>query len=301
MQHWDRLRVFDAVAAHGSVRAAADELGVSGSAVTQQLRKLERELATPLVEPAGRGIRLTATGAVLARHARAVRQMVLQAEDELSRVVGELGGRLRIGGMMSAVRALLGPAVARVVADHPLVEPVVMEGESPEFVEMLAARRLDAALVDTWTSDTTPRSSSLSFEELLDEPVDMAVPAGTTPAPRSIAEAADRPWVVCPVGSGAYQTVVEALRQVGADPDVRYQISAYDSQLDLVASGLAVALVPRLARAGADTRGVDFVELATPLRRRLHLVTRRGDDRPVIAELRAALLRQRDVLRDATG
>jgi DNA-binding transcriptional LysR family regulator len=296
MQQWDRLRVFDAVAEHGSVRAAAEALYVSGPAVSQQLRKLEREVGTALVEPSGRGIRLTAAGAVLARHARAVRQVVRRADDELSELTGEIGGRLRIGGVMSAIRTLLGPAVAELVAHHPRVEPVIVDGEAPEFVEMLAGRRLDAAIVESWASNSFPRLSSLRAEPLLDEPVDLAVPAGLVPRPRSIVEAADQPWVVCPAGSGPYTTVVDVLRHAGLDPDIRYEISSYTGQLDLVASGLAVALVPRLARATADPRGVDFVTLDAPLRRRLHLVTREGDDRPVVAELAAALRRRRDLV-----
>lgn len=294
MQHWDRLRVFDAVATSGSVREASEELRISGSAVSQQLRKLERELGAVLVEPAGRGIRLTAAGSLLARHARAVRRQVRQADDELSRLSGEIGGRLRIGGVMSTVRTLLGPAVARLVADHPRVEPVIIDGEAPEFIEALATRELDAAIVETWASNAVPQLSSLTSEPILDEPVDLAVPTGLTPQPRTIEEAADQPWVVCPAGSGPYVTVTDVLRQAGLEPDIRYQISAYLSQLDLVASGLAVALVPRLARVGAGERDVTFVELESPMRRQLHLVTRRGDDRPVITEFSAALLRQRD-------
>lgn len=296
MQQWDRLRVFDAVATHGSVRAAAEELYVSSSAVSQQLRKLERELGTTLVEPSGRGIRLTGAGVVLARHARRVRRAVRQADDELTGMSGEVGGRLRIGGVMSAIRTLIGPAVARLVADHPRVEPVIVDGEAPEFVEMLAGRRLDAAIVETWASNSFAQLSSLHAELLLDEPVDMAVPAGLAPRPRSVVEAADHPWVVCPAGSGPYETVVDVLRHAGLDPDIRYEISSYTGQLDLVASGLAVALVPRLARASADERGVVFVEPEAPLRRRLHVVTRRDDERPVVAALTASLLRQRDLL-----
>lgn len=301
MQQWDRLRVFDAVAEHGSVRAAAEALYVSGPAVSQQLRKLERELGTALVEPSGRGIRLTAPGVVLARHARVVRQVMRQADDELGQMSEEIGGRLRIGGVMSAIRTVIGPAVASVVADHPRVEPVIVDGEAPEFVEMLAGRRLDVAIVESWASNSFPQLSSLRAEPLLDEPVDLAVPAGLAPQPRSIVEAADHPWVVCPAGSGPYTTVVDALRHAGLDPDIRYEISSYTGQLDLVASGLAVALVPRLARAAVDQRGVEFVVLEAPLRRRLYLVTREDDERPVVVALRAALLRRREIVGGVDG
>lgn len=296
--HWDRVRIFEAVAAYGSVTEASAELGISGSAVSQQLRKLERELGQALVEPSGRGIRLTAAGSLMARHARAVDRQFRQAGDELSRLSGDIGGRLRIGGVMSAMRTLLGPATARLVIEHPKVEPVIMDGEASEFVELLATRQLDVAIIEAWTSNTFPQLSSLNSRPILDEPIDLAVPADLPLRPRTIAEAADLdlPWVVCPPGSGAYQTVTDVLRQAGREPEIRYRISSYPSQLDLVASGLAIALIPRLARESAEQRDVILLSLESPLRRQLHLMTRLGDDRPIVAEFSANLMRQRDLI-----
>lgn len=295
---WDRVRIFEAVATHGSVREASEELGISGSAVSQQLRKLERELGQTLVEPFGRGIRLTAAGSLMARHARAVDRQFRQADEELSRLSGDVGGRLRIGGVMSALRTLLGPATARLVAEHPKVEPVISDGEASEFVELLTTRQLDVAIVEAWTSNTFPQLSALTSQLILDEPIDLAVPADLSARPRTITEAADLdlPWVVCPPGSGAYQTVTDVLRQAGREPEIRYRISAYPSQLDLVASGLAIALIPRLARESAEQRDVIFLPLESPLRRGLHLMTRDGDDRPVVTEFSRLLLRQRDLI-----
>ena len=80
---WDRLRVFDAVAHTGSVGAAARLLQMSGSAVSQQLRRLQAEIGTSLVEPAGRGIRLTHDGLVLAEHTRELAEIVRRAQRDL--------------------------------------------------------------------------------------------------------------------------------------------------------------------------------------------------------------------------
>ena len=62
MLNMDRLRALHAVAAQGSILAAADALHVTTSAVSQQLAKLEREVGRPLLEKQGRGVRLTDTG-----------------------------------------------------------------------------------------------------------------------------------------------------------------------------------------------------------------------------------------------
>ena len=296
--HWDRVRVFGVVAACGSVRQASEELGTSASAVSQKVRKLERELGRSLVEPSGRGIILTAAGSVLARHARSVEWQLRRADDEMDHLTDTVAGKLRIGGVLSAIRPLLGPALAALGESHPRVEPMIVDGEAPEFIELMSTRKLDVAILETWASNAFPRLSTLSSEPILQEHVDLAVPASIGPPPATLAEAAalPLPWVVCPAGSGAYQTVTDLLRHIGRDPEIHHQIASYPSQLDLVACGLAIALVPRLARTGADRPDVTFVELQSPLRRRLHLITRVGDHRPLVTEFRDHLMRRRDLI-----
>lgn len=102
--------------------------------------------------------------------------------------------------------------------------------------------------------------------------------------------------MVCPIGSGAYQTVVDRLRQAGRELDVRHQISSYASQLDLVSSGLAVALVPRLAAEGIGDRDIRLVEVEPPLQRRLLVVTRAGEERPIVAAFVEILRRHAEAL-----
>ena len=89
---WERLRIFGVVAEHGSVGAAAAVLHITGPAVTQQLRKLERETGTRLVEPDGRGIRLTAAGHILAGHAKAATVAVSDAERDLATLHDDAAG-----------------------------------------------------------------------------------------------------------------------------------------------------------------------------------------------------------------
>lgn len=297
MRNWDRLKVFDAVARHGSVRAASEELGISGSAVSQQLRRLERELDQALVERAGRGLRLTSAGVVLARHSREVTERIDGAAAELSRLSDEIAGPLRIGGLLSSVRALLGPALAELVGIHDRVRPTVVDGEAVDFLEQLSHRTLDVAMIESWPSNAFGGLSSVTAEVLLDEPVDMAVPAWLDPQPRRLDDVVALPWVVCPVGSGAYQTVVDRLRQAGREPDIRHQISSYASQLDLVASGLAVALVPRLAAEGIGDRDIRLVAVEPPLQRRLLVVTRSGEERPIVGAFVEVLRRHAESLR----
>lgn len=93
MLNLERLRVLQAVARHGSVTAAAAELHVTTSAVSQQLTKLERESGAALVERSGRGIRLTEAAQLLASHASAILSMAELAQADVDARAGAVAGR----------------------------------------------------------------------------------------------------------------------------------------------------------------------------------------------------------------
>src|SRR5699024_8540065 len=99
MLSWERLRIFAALAKHGSVTAAADALHLTRPAVSQQLRKLEREARCQLVEPDGRGIRLTAAGEIVAQSATSLANTVSDTERDLAALGGQAGGPFRIGSV----------------------------------------------------------------------------------------------------------------------------------------------------------------------------------------------------------
>jgi DNA-binding transcriptional LysR family regulator len=84
-----RLRVLQAVAVHGSVAGAADALHLTPPAVSQQLLALERETGASLIDRAGRQVRLTAAGRLLAAHAERVAAQLRQAERDPAELTGQ--------------------------------------------------------------------------------------------------------------------------------------------------------------------------------------------------------------------
>ena len=111
MLNLERLRVLQAVARHGSVTAAAAELHVTTSAVSQQLARLERESGTTLVERSGRGIRLTDSALLLAGHASAILAMAEEAQADVDAQAGAVAGRLVLACLPTATRGLAAPAL----------------------------------------------------------------------------------------------------------------------------------------------------------------------------------------------
>src|SRR3954453_19810160 len=115
----NRLRVIDAVARNGSVTAAAKELHYSQPSVTHHLGRLEAETGAPLVQRVGRGIRVTAAGALLAERAAQSHGRIDAAGAELSAHVGLTAGHVRLAGFASAIGSLVPAAVATLAGGPP--------------------------------------------------------------------------------------------------------------------------------------------------------------------------------------
>jgi DNA-binding transcriptional LysR family regulator len=142
-----RLRVLVAVARHGSVTAAAHALNYAQPSVSHHLARLEAETGTKLVQRAGRGIRLTDAGRLLAERATEVIGRLDAAENELAVFTGLRAGRLRLAAFPSALSTIVPAAAAILHERHPSVDLRLTEAEPPEAVRMLRAGYVDVALV----------------------------------------------------------------------------------------------------------------------------------------------------------
>src|SRR4051812_46147053 len=163
-----RLRVLAAVAAHGSVTKAAKHLNYSQPAVSHQLARLEAETGARLVQRAGRGIRLTPEGELLARRATEIVGRVDTASEELSAMVGLRTGRVRVAGFQSALAALVPHAATTLRREHPGIEMNLVEAHPRVALDLLRAGDVDAAIIFRY-DDTTPedvRATHL-FDDLM--------------------------------------------------------------------------------------------------------------------------------------
>src|SRR5271163_2024947 len=142
-----RLRVLVAVARHGSVTAAAHALNYAQPSVSHHLARLEAETGTKLVQRAGRGIRLTDAGRLLAERATEVIGRLDAAENELAVFSGLRAGRLRLAAFPSALGTIVPTAAAILHDRHPGFDLRLTEAEPPEALRMLRAGYVDVALI----------------------------------------------------------------------------------------------------------------------------------------------------------
>src|SRR5262249_37756003 len=135
-----RLRVLVAVARHGSVTGAAHALNYAQPSVSHHLARLEAETGTKLVQRAGRGIRLTDAGRLLAERAAEVIGRLDAAENELAVYSGLRAGRLRLAAFPSALGTIVPGAAALLHSQHPTVDPRRARARPPQPGRMRRAR-----------------------------------------------------------------------------------------------------------------------------------------------------------------
>lgn len=284
----DRLRALDALARHGSIAGAAAALHLTPSAVSQQLAKLEREAGAPLTEPAGRGLRLTAAGRMLAEHAADILARVAAARLDLDRLRDEVVGELRIGAIQTSVHALAPPTLARLRVAHPDLRVALADGEAEETLPAVLAGDLDIAVVENWDGSPAPIPPGTSRARLCDDVIDLLLPAEhrlARRAPVSLGDVDDLDWVADGVDTRAGAWLLHTLRAHGLEPRVTCQVRGFGMHVELAAGVGVAALVPRLARPPLPA-GVVAVATDPQLRRSIDAVWRTDRD---TAAVRAAV------------
>lgn len=284
-----KLRVLQMVDRYGTVTAAAEAMRYTPSAVSYQLRQLAEHLGVTLVEPAGRGIQLTAAARTVLRHTAAMQAQWEQARSELAATTEEPSGTFTLCGFSTAASHLLPPAAAALRDRHSGLTLRLVEAEPGHCFELLLAGEADLGLVVV-TSDSPPLNDE-RFEQqpLLDDPLDLVVQAGHPLAARrrvALADAAREPWIVGTPGSTYHQLVVTACMSAGFTPDIAHHADEWDTGTAMVAHGFGVILVPRLARINTEwpvTR-IPLSGEPAPARRILAATRNGAADHPVVAQ-----------------
>jgi DNA-binding transcriptional LysR family regulator len=272
----ERLRSLHAVAKHGSVRAAADALHVTTSAVSQQVAKLERETGQVMLERHGRGVRLTDAAQLLAEHADRILSMVEQAASDLEAIRGAAVGELAIGAFPTAARGLLPPALRALDESQPQLRVRLREAEPHEAVPLVERGQYDMAIVQDWFNVPLAIPDGLAKAPILDDQADIALPAGHPLASRErvdLDELSGEPWISQSPGAICRDWLIHTLRSRGFEPHIAHMADEYATQLALVAAGLGISVLPRLGRCDVPA-GVTIVRVTPALTRHVYAIWR---------------------------
>ena len=276
-----RLRLLRELHERGTIAAVADALRYTPSAVSQQLGMLEREAGVPLLEKAGRGVRLTDAGLVLVEHASAMLERAARAEADLAAAAGEVMGRARIAGFQSALREIAIPVLDVLEREVPRLRCELVEREPEDALPELALGDLDVVIGDEWQHHPWRLPAGLERCELLRDPVRVVLPVGH-PCARAyavaIADLAGEAWAAGHPGMGWEEIVLRTCRgRGGFDPDVRHRTNDATLALELVRGGRAVTMLPDLILPVGDPQLAILPVAGAKLKRKISAVTRVTD------------------------
>lgn len=263
-------------ATRGSIARTADALGYTPSAVSQQLAVLEREAGTPLLDRTARSAGLTDAGRRLAAHAERILAMVEEAEADLSAQAAQPSGRVVVTAFPSAAVAFA-PALARSLRAHPQLSLLLRQSSPAEGLQLVRTGEVEVAIVDDWTGRLAANINGigggdgqgvLSYYPLVRDPLVLVVARGHRAAdpdrPVDLRALRNEPWLAAPSGEPSRQAADRLLAAVGVTPPVPSEFEGLGTVANLVARGLGIAIMPRLA-VGAYERRVVIRELPAGL------------------------------------
>src|SRR6266568_4188257 len=265
-----RLRLLREFAARGSIARTAAVLGYTPSAVSQQLATLEREAGTALLD--------------------------------LSAEAHEPVGRIVATAFPSAAVAFA-PALARSLRAHPRLTLVLRQTPAREGLRQVRSGDVDVAIVDDWTSRLAEEielgGSILTCYHLIRDQLVLVLPR-THPAagsPVDLRALRHEPWLAAPAGEPSRQAVDRLLAAVGVAPPVLSEFEGMSTIVSLVARGIGIAILPRLAVAAAERRvTVRDLPHGLDLARDVYAVARTASvRRPSVAVIVTALRAARTV------
>lgn len=235
----DFLMTLHSVLRHGSFASAADDVGLTPSAVSLQMKRLEEYLGQPLFDRSGRTVRPTPLASELAESVRSALDAI---EEARTRHSVSLSGRVVIGAIRSLQPTMI-PLVLREIGErHPGLSVRVIQGDSSELLDHLKAGRLDGAAL---IRPTGGGSSRLYWQELEQQPFVFVAPPDSpeTPIEDLIAR---YDWIQFDTSLTSGRTAASHLHRLSPGTRPRFELESIEAVLAMVSSGLGVSIIPRL-------------------------------------------------------
>ena len=236
----------------GSVNAAAEHLGYTPSAVSQQIKRLERAMGAPLLERVGRGVVLTPAAHVLADDSDGLLEQIATLQTRMQAATSLVQGDVRLAAFSTAIRGLL-PGAFSSLRDHaPAVKVHVREVDPWDAINAVASGAVDLAVVHNWEPLALRTPSSVTTHDLGVDEADVLMSEKHPLARHQQLQASDLltcEWITVRPGSICHQWLTALLANAGGEPNVLHEIGEYDTQLALLPNSNALALIPRLGRA----------------------------------------------------
>lgn len=259
----------------GTIAAVAAQLQLTAPGISMQLAALERELGVALTERQGRRLALTPAGRLLAAHGRELVDRLSVAELEIDSIRRGAAGHYRLAAFPSAARTFVADAWAASLEDEVGTEISLRTPEPEEAILELHAGRTDLAIIHEYSNVPRPRVPGTDIEAIVSEPIWLAIRADDSAATDEVdlADLADHRWITPTRGLTCFEMTDRACGLAGFRPQVVAESMDFAAQLELVAAGIGVALMPDLTIAAVPP-GVRILRTRTPLQRHISAARR---------------------------
>ncbi|URI08272.1 LysR family transcriptional regulator [Aquincola tertiaricarbonis] len=235
-----QLAAFHAVARLGSVSMAADELHLTQPAISIQIRALEESARTPLLQRAGRGVRLTEAGELLAGYAARIIELWREAGEEMATLQGVFSGTLRVGAVTTA-EYLLPPLLVTFANEHPKVKVKLQVGNRDEIVRMLAGQDIDLAIMGRPPAELKTEATAFARHPM----AFLAAPGHATlkQGEMGLADLAGMHLLVRERGSGTRATLERLFKDARLPLRIGSEMSSNEAIKQMCAAGFGVAFL----------------------------------------------------------
>ncbi len=281
------LETFREVAMRGSFSGAAEALSFTQPAVSQHVARLEKQVGTRLFERDARGVRPTRAGHAMVRHAEALLDAARRAEAVVRAEAGLHVPEVRIASFATAAAGLVPMALRELRAAQPDVRPRLRIVEEELALEELALDRVDVALTIGSELAPAPSRSGIDSEQILEDPMLVAVPRSHPLARRpaiALDDLREEQWLLTAVGGTCQDSniVRHACAGAGFEPLVHFESEDYQALLGMTASGMGVTVIPSLAALSVPADVVVRPIAGERPTRHIHAARRAGDHDPAV-------------------
>lgn len=273
------LRILTVIASKGTFAAAADQLGLTQSAVSLQIKKLEDELGAQLFERSGRSPKLNMNGRFAVERASEILQIYEELKARLS-PYGAVQGMLTLGAVPTVITGSLPPALGRLRTRYRDMQVKLVSGLSTELVRQVEEGDLDAALTTEPPYLVPPQYEWLPYDE---ERFFVVAPKGADNHDVT-SLFAQFPFVRFDKLAWAGAMVDRELTARGIRPREVMEFDSLEAALALVEEGLGIAVVP-LSKSRLDhvTSHLTLAPFGSPqLTRRVGLYQKRQHPRQLL-------------------
>lgn len=283
----------------GSLSAVARETGWSQPAISQQIKKLEKDCGVPLLRRTSHGVELTEFGTIVSHYGQLIANRITQAQRDIEERRTKSSTHIRLVAPPSACSTIVAKVIAH-MSKESSIRISLMQMEPPEALEALAQGIVDCAI--TFTYNSIPRlltpSEELQAEYIGDDPLLLLVSAHSDigrahdadPRPINLKEARSENWIA---GCDTCQAnLISMSKSVGFSPTITHATDDYWATQNLVQLGMGISIVPRLnsmTYLRDDLRACDIEDVNAF--RKMYFVYRKGDDRLAIEQTKLEIER----------